>query len=93
MWLLRAGMNYDQTPVVNAYRNVTLPDSNRFGLSIGAHVNADKKISFDFGWMHLFMQNSRVNVPLVVGAQTSTANGSYTAHVDIVALQMNWNFV
>lgn len=93
-WLVRAGINYDQSPVNSSERNVTLPDTNRVGLSIGAHYDVNKQIGFDAGWMHLFFNNAPVSVPLVVGAQTSTSAGNYSsAHADVLALQMNWNIV
>jgi long-chain fatty acid transport protein len=85
---------FDQSPILNSERNVTLPDNNREGIGIGAHYQANNKVSFDAGWLHLFVNNANVSTPLVVGSQVSTANGSYThSYVDIVGFQANYNFV
>ena len=94
MWLLRAGINWDQSPVKSIERNVTLPDSNRTGLAIGAHLDASEQFSFDGGWTHLFINDSSVSAPIIVGGQTSTAAGMYMNNrVDIFGIQMIWNFV
>jgi long-chain fatty acid transport protein len=94
MVLLRAGMAYDQSPIKSTYRNVTLPDSNKFSLSIGANVAANKQFNFDVGYMHIFASDASVSIPLTVGAQTSQAVGSYNhSYSDIFGFQMNYNMV
>jgi long-chain fatty acid transport protein len=93
-WLIRAGAMFDQSPVLASERNVTLPDNNREGLSIGAHYQANQRIGLDAGYMHIFVNNASVSAPLVVGSQVSTANGTYNnSHVDIFGLQASYDFI
>ena len=93
-WIFRAGVSYDQSPVNSNERNVTLPDSDRTGLSVGAHYDMNKQINFDAGYMHLFFNAAPVSIPLIVGKQVSTSVGKFSnSHADLVALQMNWNIV
>ncbi len=37
LWMLRVGGGYDATPTNDAYRDVRLPDVDRWALSVGAH--------------------------------------------------------
>ncbi len=92
-WLFRSGVGYDQTPTVNAYRNLQLPDSNRIALALGAHYQASKALGFDAGWTHVFAMNTRIyNVTQVIGDETVKTNGSVAANADVYALQVIWNF-
>ncbi len=91
----RGGVGYDQTPVGNKYRNVQVPDNNRYALALGGHFQATKALGFDLGWTHLFMQgNSIVNPPpQPVGAQIVTTNGVVNANADILGAQVTWDIV
>jgi len=90
-FLIRAGIQYDQTPVKNHERITAVPDSNRIGASIGAHYQANKKLGIDIGWTHLFLNSANVSAPITVGAQTSTPNGSYRTYADLISGQLVWN--
>jgi len=91
-WILRGGVNYDETPVKSRERNVILPDGDRVGLAIGAHYQASKKIGIDAGWTHIFVQDVNINYPTTIGAQTSTTVGTYKAsHADIFGAQLVWD--
>jgi long-chain fatty acid transport protein len=91
-WLLRVGGGYDQTPINDAYRDVRLPDTDRWALSVGTHYQMRDNIGFDLGYTHLFGTG---NGPLfrteAVGA-TSTYNVTATtsAHADLIGAQLVW---
>lgn len=91
---LRGGLGYDQTPVSNTYRNVQLPDNNRFALAIGGHIQSTPTLGFDLGWTHLMMNKAHVIPPAqVVGIESVTTNGSVTGGADVLAAQLVWDMV
>jgi len=53
---LRCGTMYDQTPIPSAeYRTPRLPDQDRLWTNVGASYAMSERMSFDFGYSHLFM--------------------------------------
>ena len=91
--LLRAGVGYDQTPTNGTNRNARLPDSGRFAVALGGHYQVSRAIGFDLGYTHIFARNTRIDVASVTGSQTSTADGNYHNHIDLVGAQLNWDFI
>lgn len=59
MW--KGGFGYDETPTRNGYRDVRLPDSNKWALSTGLHWQATHKLGFDMGYTHLFPAHGKVD--------------------------------
>jgi len=90
---LRSGIGYDQSPVTNTYRNLQVPDNDRYALAFGGHFQATKALGFDLGWTHLFVFNRTVvNPPAqAVGAQVTTINGTVNTSADVVGMQVTWN--
>jgi long-chain fatty acid transport protein len=90
--MLRVGGGWDQTPTRNQFRDVRIPDTNRWAASVGAHYQLQPNIGFDLGYTHLFAgSNYKVNRTNAVGA-TSTYNvdASIKAHADLVGVQAVW---
>lgn len=93
-WLLRAGVGYDQTPVINSARTIALPDSDKLAMALGTHYQATTTLGFDMGWTHLFSMNARINnVVQTTGDQSVTTNGSVQQNTDVYALQVKWDIV
>ncbi len=89
---LRFGVGYDETPISNTYRNVLLPDNNRYVIALGGHYQATKAIGLDLGWSHFFMQKAHVNPPpLALGAQVVSTPGHVTGGADVLGAQVTWN--
>lgn len=89
---LRGGIGYDQTPVNNKYRNIQLPDNNRYVFAMGGHYQATKTIGVDLGWTHLFIRQARVNPPpQKTGDQITTTNGNVTGGADVFGAQLTWD--
>ena len=64
-WMMRVGGGYDQTPTDNEHRDVRLPDSNRWALSVGSHYQATPSIGVDVGYTYLFAaQDGQVDYTL-----------------------------
>lgn len=91
---LRAGLGYDQSPVPNAYRNLILPDNDRYVTALGFSFHPNKTITLDLGWSHYFVKEASINPPpLVTGGQTAWANGKSKGSADVFGAQITWNFV
>lgn len=92
--MFRGAVGYDQTPVRNNYRNLQLPDNDRYIIALGGHYQAWKTVGLDLGWTHFFMQQVNINPPpLVTGGQTVSTNGHVTGGADVIAGQVTWDIV
>lgn len=92
--MLRAGVGFDETPVTNKYRNVQLPDNNRYVIALGTHYQASKTVGLDLGWTHFFFAQAKVNPPpQVTAGQTVTTNGHVTGGADVIGGQIVWDIV
>jgi long-chain fatty acid transport protein len=104
-WKFRGGLAFDETPVPSPeYRLTALPDEDRTWLTFGAGYQHSKKLSFDIGYAHLFIDDTSINStdgypsnapngdpnPLTEGPHRVT--GKYEASVDIISAQVNWKF-
>jgi long-chain fatty acid transport protein len=92
---VRMGGGYDQSPVRKGYRNVQLPDNDRYVLALGGHYQATKTIGFDASYSHIFMAGS-VNVnppPQAIGAEIVTTNGRVKGHADVLSAQVVWDIL
>ena len=97
--VLRGGLAYDETPIpTDKLRPAALPDEDRIWLTLGAGYKVNKNLSLDFGYAHLFIDDTDINstsavssaVPFSEGLHRIT--GEYEASVDIVSAQLNWAF-
>jgi long-chain fatty acid transport protein len=59
---LRAGVKYDQTPTVTAYRDTRVPDGDRFWIATGFHYSLTDKIGIDGSYAHIFVDDSNINI-------------------------------
>ena len=93
--ILRAGVALDESPVPNAERRTPrLPGSDRTWLSFGMSYKLDNDISIDAGYSHLQIDDAPINNEYESGIPTlaATLNGDYEASVDIISVQLNWQF-
>lgn len=89
---LRGGIGYDESPVRDAYRNVRLPDKDRYVLALGGHYQATKIIGFDVSWAHFFINQAKINPPVqVTGAEQIQTNGNVNGGGDVLAGQIVWD--
>jgi long-chain fatty acid transport protein len=77
-WTWRAGLAFDETPVEEEYRSVSIPDSNRIWYSTGATwTTASERHSVDMAFAYIQGEELDVSetaspTPLVVNAKTKT---------------------
>lgn len=93
-WKLRFGVAYDKSPVKSAEdRTMTLPDSDRTWLSIGAKYRISPKMSLDVGYTHLMFASARTERAVYFGTtKVQTIRGKWDNSVEILAAQINYNF-
>ena len=90
MW--RVGGGFDETPTVNRYRDVRLPDGNRWALSVGSHWQWRKNLAFDWGYTYLFVPGgAKINHTQMLGETSSyQVNGVAQLHAQVAGLQLVW---
>lgn len=89
-WTLRAGAGYDQSPVNSAYRNLLIPDSNRYLMSGGIGYSLNDKLQLNLGWTHYFMQKGVIDTIQTIGSG-SLHNQGYSKNAgSVFGLQLNW---
>lgn len=92
-WMLRLGGGYDQTPTVNAERDVRLPDGDRWAISSGMHYQFSKLWGLDIGYAYL----GGLGQPRIDKTQTIDSLSSFTVqakalnHAQLAAIQAVWN--
>lgn len=53
-WTLRAGAGFDESPVVDAFRDTGVPDKDRYMIGVGFGYNITPSVSLDVGYAHYF---------------------------------------
>ena len=51
---LRSGIGYDQSPVRNSWRNLVMPDVDKYTFSIGVGYKITNNFVFNIGYSHIF---------------------------------------
>jgi len=91
---LKAGIAFDQTPVTSRYRAVTLPDTDRYLLGLGAQVRLTDSMTVEGAYGHSFafnnpnMNSSLNNTDPVT--HSVILSGRYDINVDIVAMTFRY---
>jgi long-chain fatty acid transport protein len=91
-WTLRAGYAYDQTPVNSTNLTPRLPDNNRNWLTIGAQYKWTKDLAFDLGFAYIWISDPNINQNAGSTAANGLIKGSYSANVEILAMQVTYSF-
>jgi long-chain fatty acid transport protein len=87
-WTLRCGLAYDETPVPDKeHRTPRIPDADRRWVTAGFGYRATENVSLDFGYVHLFFNDSEIEQ---IGPSGDRLVGEYQGDVDIVSFQVNW---
>ena len=91
-WMMRVGGGYDQTPTDNEHRDVRLPDSNRWALSVGSHYQATPSIGVDVGYTYLFAaQDGQVDYTLDLLTSTDHITATAKNRAQLFGLQAVWS--
>ncbi len=90
---LRCGLAYDQTPIPDAeHRTPRIPGEDRTWLTLGGGYKFTDKITTDFAYAHLFVDDSDLNLTLADNPSSGSLVGSSENSVDIISVQLSYNF-
>lgn len=81
-----AGIYFDKNPVKPEYLNPSLPDANRFGLSVGFDVKLADNFGISASYLHIIASQ------LTVDNSTDYFNGTYNSSANIGALSLSYGF-
>ena len=88
-WTLRAGVAYDETPTSDATRDPKVPDNSRKWLSFGVGYKASDALRFDVAFVHLFVDDAKVND---VSPTFDTLNGAFKVYGNVLAVSGQYTF-
>ncbi|HCA26193.1 MAG TPA: transporter, partial [Betaproteobacteria bacterium] len=90
VWLWRAGLAYDQTPVPDRYyRTPRTPDADRVWLAFGVNYRLSGGAALDIGYAHLFMKTAPLNDDAPFGGHLA---GDYRNQANILGVQYSRTF-
>lgn len=90
-WTFKGGVAWDQSPVRNdAFRPASLPDNDRYWVSLGAQYRFSKHTKIDVGYAHLFVKNTSVNN--TSDPASGTLKGTYDSSADLIGVQFSHQF-
>jgi long-chain fatty acid transport protein len=96
-WVFRAGVALDETPIPNAEsRTPRIPGEDRLWVTLGTSYRPSDKLSIDFGYAHLFVDDPKINksagAPGDEDFLRGSLQGSYDASTDIVSAQLQYRY-
>lgn len=87
---LRAGLAFDEEAIPNAsFRTPRIPGNDRTWISFGAGYKFRENIDLDFGFAHLFVDDTPIDH---VNENGYGIRGEYQADVNILSSQLTWKF-
>ncbi len=87
---LRTGVALDEEAIPSAkFRTPRIPGNDRTWVSLGAGYKMNKKVKLDFGYSHLFLDETPINNTDESGY---SVKGLYDSNVNIFSAQVNYNF-
>ncbi|MBU7586747.1 MAG: outer membrane protein transport protein [Nostoc sp. TH1S01] len=86
---LRTGVTYDPSPIKDEFVTARLPGGDRTLVGVGASYRPSKSFSLDVAYSHVFSEDSPINQS---STTTGTVRGEFESSVDVVGLQLNWQF-
>jgi long-chain fatty acid transport protein len=95
--MLRGGVQFDYTPTVDATRDTTFPDTNRFILGAGASLRLSKQTTLDFSASHVMFRTGTVAVTRAffsgtAVASTASVNELVEARLNTLSAQLRYAF-
>lgn len=69
-WTLRGGLQYDQTPTRNGFRDARVPDADRWNVAMGASYKATDSLTIDGSAMLILFENAAIDRPHAAYAGT-----------------------
>jgi long-chain fatty acid transport protein len=92
---LRFGVAFDKSPVHDeTTRTLTLPDSDRYWVAIGARYALSPKSTIDVGYAHIFFDREGIDRRTIVGTTPTgqIIRGKFDTSADLLSVQYNQTF-
>ena len=86
-WKLRAGLQYDQNPVPDHYFETRVPDSDRYGASVGIGY-AVGNLTVDLAYTYLLFETRNV----ANSYYGSSVNGTYNTDASVFGVSVAYKF-
>ena len=85
-WTMRAGVGYDESPVVDAYRDTGVPDDDRYMVGAGPGIHLNDTMVLDLGYARYFGAQATMNksINAVDPFAGSVLHGNYSNALNYV---------
>lgn len=92
-WKLRAGLQYDQTPVPDDHFETRVPDSDRYGVSIGTGYTVGN-LTVDLAYLYEYFTTRRIADSQADDGTTNpnSLNGTYKTDAHVFAVNVGYKF-
>lgn len=92
-WTLRGGLGWDQSPVTDQYRSVSLPDQDRYMVAVGFGYAFSERLGLDAAYTHYFATHGSINDSSTVTSPTGdTVHGNYQLSIDYLVASLKYKF-
>lgn len=88
--MLRAGVGYEISPVTDAVRRMSLPDSNRLWISAGASYQLTERLMLNGSYSYLHFDKANITQTIVPGLLTFNGVSKQDAHLFSIGLTSKW---
>jgi long-chain fatty acid transport protein len=94
---LRAGFGWETSPITDRTRGTQLPDADRFWVSIGCGYNISERLSLEFSYSHVFVDDAPINISATSGNPLFNPGlgafvGKADSQVDIVSVALRYRW-
>jgi long-chain fatty acid transport protein len=96
-WTLRAGVQVDETPTVDLYRNSSIPDADQVWIGIGASYERSDKLIIDLGLVQSDFDAATIDLAIPYFGGTPAAGtintvGRTDNKVSIFSIDLRYRF-
>ena len=88
--MLQAGIAYDESPVTDAARTSSIPDSDRVILGVGLHYDVTERLTLQAAYAHLFFAPAPINQS--VSPSAGVLGGSYSSSAETGSIGLQYRF-
>jgi long-chain fatty acid transport protein len=96
-WTLRGGIQYDESPTTDTFRNTSIPDSDLLWLGVGASYRVSEQFRLELGYAYGRFAPADIDLtlPFYAGSPLESSvevRGKTDSHVDVLSLSVSYLF-
>jgi len=96
-WTLRTGIQLDDSPTVDQFRNSSIPDSDQVWIGLGASYRSSDRFIIDMAYVHSNFESANIDlsIPVFPGTPVSgsiNTTGRTDNHVNVVSVNLRYRF-